>query len=184
MKELFEMLAAYNVWANGRLYAAARELPDLDYRADLGAFFGSIHGTLNHILIGDRIWMHVFTGEGKKPTELDAILYDTLDALDEARRAEDRRISAYIASLSEDDLAGTARYSTLRSPADIEQRLAPLLLHFFNHQTHHRAQVHTLLTRLTRRAPSLDLVMFQRESGISLLRGAGGDFSRPEVRPR
>jgi uncharacterized damage-inducible protein DinB len=183
VKEIFEMMAAYNVWSNSRVYGAARELPEVDYRADHGAFFGSIHGTLNHILIGDRIWMYVFTGQGRKPTELDAILYDTLDSLHAARRAEDARIVDYVALLTESDLAGTVRYSTLRSPADIEQKLAPLLIHFFNHQTHHRAQAHTLLTRLTGKAPSLDLVMFQRETGISLVSGQGGDFSRPEVRP-
>ena len=80
MIEQFAMLAGYNSWVNERLYDAAALLPDAEYRADLGAFFGSIHGTLNHILIGDRIWMHVFTGEGKKPTELDAILYDLASA--------------------------------------------------------------------------------------------------------
>src|SRR5260370_33783463 len=126
MKPLFEMLADYNAWANERLYDAAARLPDADYRADRGVFFGSLHGTLNHILIGDRIWMHVFTGEGKKPTELDAMLYDTLDALDEGRRAEDRRVSADSPSLSEDDHAGTARYSTLRGPPHLGRR-HPLL---------------------------------------------------------
>jgi uncharacterized damage-inducible protein DinB len=68
MKFLFEMLAAYNAWANERLYDAAARLPDAGYRADRGAFFGSIHGTLNHILVGDRIWMHVFTSEGVRPS--------------------------------------------------------------------------------------------------------------------
>ncbi len=63
MKALFEMLAAYNAWANERLYDAAARVADQDYRADRGAFFGSLHGTLNHLLLGDRIWMHRFTGE-------------------------------------------------------------------------------------------------------------------------
>ncbi len=183
LKPLFEMLARYNSWANERIYAASAGLADADYRADHGAFFGSIHATLNHILIGDRIWMFVFTGEGRKPTELDAILYDSIGDLLAARRTEDARIVSYVASLSEQDLAGTVRYSTLRSPADIEQHLAPILLHFFNHQTHHRAQAHTILTRLTGKAPSLDMVMFQRETGLSLLSGQGGDFSAPEERP-
>ncbi len=183
MKALFEMLAAYNSWANERLYGAVGTLPDSSYRADRGAFFGSIHGTLNHILIGDRIWMHVFTGAGVKPRELDAIPYDDFASLWAARRAEDERIAAYVAGLSDSDLAGTVRYETLRSPADIEQHLAPLLVHFFNHQTHHRGQAHCLLTEFTAAAPSLDLIMFQRQTGISLVHGAGGDFSEPERRP-
>lgn len=182
LKPLLVMLAAYNAWANERLYAAAL-LPDADYRADGGAFFGSLHGTLNHLLVGDRIWLHVFTGEGQKPSELDAILYDDLETLSAARRDEDARISAYIASLSDADLAGVARYRTLRSPADIEQELAPLLLHFFNHQTHHRGQAHALLTRARGEAPSLDLFIFQRQTGASIVRGGGGDFAAPERRP-
>jgi uncharacterized damage-inducible protein DinB len=183
MKHLFEMLAAYNGWANERLYAAVAELADADYRADRGAFFGSLHGTLNHILIGDRIWMHVFTGEGVKPRELDAILYEDFEELRTARRVEDARISNYVASLTDSTLAATVRYQTLRSPADIEQQLAPLLLHLFNHQTHHRGQAHCLLTGFTAKAPTLDLLMFQRETGVSLVSGAGGDFSAPEHRP-
>src|SRR5260370_421549 len=168
VKEIFEMMAAYNVWSNSRVYGAARELPEVDSRPDHAAFFGSIHGTLNHILLGDRIWMYVFTGQGGKPTELDAVLYDTLDSLHAARRAEDARIVDYVASLTESDLAGTLRYSTLRSPADIEQKLAPLLIHFFNHQTHHRAQAHTLLAMLTGYASLLVLLLFQRETGSTL----------------
>jgi uncharacterized damage-inducible protein DinB len=183
MKPLFTMLADYNEWANERLYGAAARLDDADYRADRGAFFGSLHGTLNHLLIGDRIWMHVFTGEGEKPNDLAAILHDDFGALRAARCEEDRRIRAFVASSTEATLAGTVRYRSLRSPAQIEQHLAPLLVHFFNHQTHHRGQAHCLLTMLCHEAPTLDLLMFQRETGVGLLEGKGGDFSRPEQRP-
>ena len=62
MKTRYTMFAAYNAWANERLYDAAAQLSDADYRADRGAFFKSVHGTLNHLLIGDRIWMRRFTG--------------------------------------------------------------------------------------------------------------------------
>ena len=183
MKPLFEMLAAYNAWANQRLYEATAQIPDADYRADRGAFFGSLDGTLNHLLLGDRIWMHRFTGEGSEPTELDAILFEDLADLRRARETEDARIVAYVDSLDEARLAGTIRYRSTRSPAEIEQRLAPLLLHFFNHQTHHRGQAHCLLTGVAGEAPSLDLLIYQRETGASLLAGKGGDFSRPERRP-
>jgi len=184
MKSLFEMFAAYNTWVNERLYDAAARISDRDYRADRGAFFGSLHGTLNHLLLGDRIWMHRFTGTGDEPKELDAILYDDFKALREARRAEDARIAAYIDTLTETALAGTIRYRSTRSPAEIEQRLAPLLLHFFNHQTHHRGQAHCLLTEITGEAPSFDLLVFQRQTGAGLIKGHGGDFSAPERRPR
>jgi len=183
VKPLLEMLAAYNAWANERLYAAAALLPEAQYRADGGAFFGSLHGTLNHILVGDRIWMHVFTGEGVKPASLDAILCDDLSSLAAARRTEDARIADYIGGLDEAALAGTVRYRTVRAPADIEQLLAPLLIHFFNHQTHHRGQAHSLLTRYGGEAPSLDLFIFQRETGAGIVSGAGGDFGAAERRP-
>ena len=168
MKVHFDMLARYNAWANRRLYDAAAALPEADYRADRGAFFKSMHGTLNHLLVGDRIWMRRFTGEGEAPTRLDAILYDDFAELRRTREAEDARILRYVEGLSEADLAGRFRYRTISKPADIEQPLAPALLHFFNHQTHHRGQAHCLLTGFGRGAPSLDLILFQRETGIGL----------------
>lgn len=183
MKANFEMLAAYNAWVNARLYGAVGKIPDRDYRADHGAFFGSLHGTLNHLLLGDRIWMHRFTGEGEEPARLDEILYDGFSELRQARRAEDARIVAYVGALSEGDLKGTIRYRTTRNPTEIEQYLAPLLTHFFNHQTHHRGQAHCLLTKLTGEAPSFDLLVFQRQTGVGLARGKGGDFSATERRP-
>ncbi|HEU0017580.1 MAG TPA: DinB family protein [Methyloceanibacter sp.] len=172
MKPMFEMLAGYNEWANRRLYDAAAGLSDADYRADHGAFFGSVHGTLNHLLVGDRVWMHRFTGEGPSPTRLDEILYDDFAGLRAAREAEDARIAAYVASLAPSDFDGTIRYRTISNPADIEQELKLALLHVFNHQTHHRGQVHCLLTRITDAAPSLDLILYQREAGVGLVGGA------------
>jgi uncharacterized damage-inducible protein DinB len=167
------MFAAYNRWANERLYDAAAKLTDRDYRADRGAFFKSMHGTLNHLLVGDRIWMHRFTGQGDVPDRLDAILYDDFSTLRSARRAEDERIIRYVGALSEADLAGRIRYRTLSSPATLEQEIGPALDHFFNHQTHHRGQAHCLLTALTGDAPSFDLILFQRESGLGGVRQLG-----------
>jgi len=178
----FGMLAAYNAWANDRLYTAVAQLADTDYRADRGVFFGSLHGTFNHLLLADRIWMHRFTGEGEEPPALDASLFEDFAALRTAREAEDARIVAYIAARSEADFAGTVCYRSTRSPAMIEQRLTHLLVHFFNHQTHHRGQAHGILTGFVGEAPSLDLLVFQRATGIGLIRGSGGDFSQPERR--
>jgi uncharacterized damage-inducible protein DinB len=183
MHEPFAMLAAYNEWANRRLYGAVAKLSDRDYRADHGAFFGSLHGTLNHLLLADRIWMHRFTDQLQADEALDAVLHEDFSELREARRAEDARIIAYVGALTDAALAGTIRYRSTRAPAEIEQYLAPLLIHFFNHQTHHRGQAHALLTKLAGEAPSFDLLVFQRESGCGLARGAGGDFSAPERRP-
>ncbi|TIW76146.1 MAG: damage-inducible protein DinB, partial [Mesorhizobium sp.] len=78
----------YNQWANGRIYDAADDLNDEEFNRDVGAFFGSLMGTLNHLLAADRIWMKRFTGEGVAPTTLDAILYRALPVLRTAREAE------------------------------------------------------------------------------------------------
>ena len=170
MKSRYVMFAAYNRWANERLYAAAARLAEADYRADRGAFFKSVHGTLNHLMVGDRIWMQRFTGTGAAPDRLDAILYDDFSALQAARQEEDARIVRYIDGLSETDLAGRIRYRTMVQPATVEQELAPALDHFFNHQTHHRGQVHCLLTGIAGDCPSLDLIVFQRETGAGGIR--------------
>jgi uncharacterized damage-inducible protein DinB len=168
MPERYQMLAGYNAWANERLYDAASKLPDGEYRADRGAFFGSLHGTLNHILIGDRIWMRRFTGAGEAPDRLDAILYDDFEPLREARRAEDLRISRYCSGIDATILDGEFSYRTIVKASTVTQKLAPALDHFFNHQTHHRGQAHCLLTAIGGReaAPSLDLILFQRETGL------------------
>jgi uncharacterized damage-inducible protein DinB len=168
MVERYRMFADYNAWANERIYDAASKLSDADYRASRGAFFGSLHGTLNHLLVGDQIWMYRFTGSGDAPTKLDAILFENFSDLREARRAEDLRISRYCESLDDKSLSGEFAYRTISKPATITQKLAPALDHFFNHQTHHRGQAHCLLTMIAGRdaAPSLDLILFQRETGF------------------
>ena len=170
MKSRYRMFAGYNVWCNERLYAAAATVPDADYRADRGAFFKSLHGTLNHLLVGDRVWMRRFTGVGQKPPSLDAILYDDFATLREARRKEDTLISRYVERLSEADLNGTLRYTTVVRPQTLEQPLMLALDHFFNHQTHHRGQAHALLSAIIGNDATLsfDLIIYQRETGVGL----------------
>jgi len=167
MKSRYVMFAGYNAWCNERLFEAAAALPDAEYRADRGAFFKSLHGTLNRLLVADRIWMKRFTGAGTAPASLDTILYDDLADLRAARRSQDVLIGRYVAGLDDERLAGTIRYKTVTRPQLIEQPLAPALDHFFNHQAHHRGQAHCLLTMLggNDQAPSLDLILYQRETG-------------------
>jgi len=166
----YQMFGRYNAWANRRLYDAAAQLSGEQYRADRGAFFRSVHGTLNHLLATDRIWMQRFTGSGSAPDRLDAILFETLDELRPAREAEDRRIVDFVDGLDDARLAGSIRYRRVSNPEVFEQPLAPALAHWFNHQTHHRGQVHALLTALAGRAPELDLLFYQR---LSAQAGAG-----------
>ena len=162
MKQHFEMMAAYNRWANRCVFDAAEPLPVPDLERDMGAFFRSILGTLNHILVADRIWMRRFTGQGEAPARLDAVLFPAFGALKVAREAEDERIAAWIGGLDETALAGRFTYMTTTDVRVVSQRLAPALAHFFNHQTHHRGQVHAMLTALGRPSPALDLIYFQR----------------------
>ncbi|MBX4974676.1 damage-inducible protein DinB [Rhizobium lentis] len=161
----YRMFAAYNRWANAQVYAAAAELSDAEFRSDRGAFFGSLHRTLNHLLVADRIWMKRFTGTGEAPTTLDAILFDEMDALAAARKAEDERIIAWTDGLDEAALAANFTYVTVVQPAEITQPLAPALAHLFNHQTHHRGQCHMTLTALGKPSLQLDLIYFLRTEG-------------------
>lgn len=169
MKDHFEQFASYNRWANARLYEAAFALPDDDYRRNVGAFFRSMHGTLNHLVLTDRIWMKRLTGEGDHPDRLDAILYEDRSELARARAAEDDRIVRYIASLDDATISGTLRYAN-SSGKQYEQSRGSILAHLFNHQTHHRGQAHTILSICGREPPSLDLLSMQRGSPAPDLR--------------
>jgi uncharacterized damage-inducible protein DinB len=170
MKSRYRMFANYNAWCNERLYDAAALASDVDYRADRGAYFGSLHGTLNHLLVADRIWMKRFTGVGPPAPSLDAILYDDFTALRAARRSQDVLINRYIDNLDDQALSGTLTYRTVVNPQTIEQPLAPALDHFFNHQTHHRGQAHALLSSIigNDKTPSFDLIIYQRQTGQGL----------------
>jgi uncharacterized damage-inducible protein DinB len=158
----FKQFAAYNKWANARLYAAALDLPELSYRLHIGVFFGGLHGTLNHLLLTDRLWLKRLTGEGDHPNRLDAILYEDRMELARARIAEDERLITVIEKYDEAALRGLHSYRTT-SGMPQSQVLGDILSHLFNHQTHHRGQAHACLSVLTGgEPPSLDLLVFQR----------------------
>ena len=152
----FRMLAVYNRLANRRLYDACASLTDEERKRPRPAFFGSIHGTLNHLLIGDRIWLARFSGEEVPSTGLDAVLYEDFAELREAREHEDARIEEFVVGIDGGFSDGSIRYEnnegrTLEDPVDV------LLPHFFNHQTHHRGQIHDMLSRTDVPPPVLDL---------------------------
>ena len=158
----FRQFAAYNHWANRRLYAAALAMPEESYRCPTGVFFGSLHGTLNHLLLTDRVWLKRLTGEGEHPQRLDAILFDDRNALARARMAEDIRLIDVVGRYTEDDLDGLVAYQTM-SGAPFRQELWQILLHLFNHQTHHRGHAHACCSIVTgEEPPALDLLLFQR----------------------
>ena len=169
MIRLFQMLAHYNEWANLRLYDCAAALTAADLHTDGGAFFGSVLATLNHVLVADRIWMHRLRGDGETYEDLATIVHDDLEPLRFARLAEDRRITRFVEAMDDAGLRQEFTFRTIVRPATVRQPRADALLHLFNHQTHHRGQVHALLTGIGGRdaAISLDLVQFQRETHAS-----------------
>ena len=156
-------LAGYNKWANRRLYEACGRLDDADYRAPRPSFFGSIHATLNHILVGDRVWLGRLEGRPSGIKALDEILYVDLAALGAARAAEDERIERLVASIDAPALGQPFAYRSMAGQA-MSFPLGEILMHLFNHQTHHRGQVHGLLSATKVAPPSLDLILFLAES--------------------
>src|SRR5690554_5043617 len=148
MIEHVRAMARYNVWMNERLYDACSRLSDADRKRDLGAYFKSIHGTLNHILLADRIWMSRFEGSGYEFDSLRDELYADFDELRRARAAEDERIESWVGGLSSSDLQRELSYVSKLRPILRRYPLWFALSHFFNHQTHHRGQVTTLLMQL------------------------------------
>lgn len=156
LADTLRRLARYNRLANLRLYGACATLSDAERKQVRPAFFESIHGTLNHIMVGDRIWLARFEGGTAPSTGLDAILYDSFDALRAARVAEDDRIEAFFATIGEDFLGGSVRYRNNEGRM-FDDPVSVLAVHFFNHQTHHRGQVHDMLSQTAATPPVLDL---------------------------
>jgi uncharacterized damage-inducible protein DinB len=162
-QEHVRMFAGYNRWANERLYAAAARLAPAALAEDRGAFFGSLLGTLNHLLVTDRLWLTRLDGESPCGTPLDAILHRDLADLQAARQAEDQRLIGFVGALQEARLAAPLAYATTSGVA-YSQPLHQVLAHLFNHQTHHRGQAHHLLGLALGRegTPVLDLLAYQR----------------------
>lgn len=165
MLKHFRLMADYNQWANNLLYGAVATIDQEAYFEDRKGFFNSIHGTLNHILVGDRIWLKRFTGDGEAPDQLDAILYNDFESLRTARVSEDQRIISTINNYDTEKLASSLHYSNTVGKAFVTP-MAPLLDHFFNHQTHHRGQVHDMLCQTGMTPPQLDLLGLIREKNL------------------
>lgn len=142
----FGALARYNAAANRRLYAACTTLDEAALRRDRGAFFGSIWGTLNHMMVVDRLWLTRFAGDDAPSIGLDAAPFSDFDALATGRLLLDAQIERFVATLTPAFLAGSIGYLSVQG-GRVEDPAAVLLLHFFNHQTHHRGQVHSLLSQ-------------------------------------
>ena len=142
------LMAQYNEWMNSRMYALCATLPGAELHKDRGAFFKSIYATLNHIAYGDLAFMSRFTGNPSAVPEPGVDLFGTFDRLRAERVALDQRILVWSQSLSPVWLAEPLTY---KSKIDGKTRTLPkwtLVTHMFNHQTHHRGQVTTLLSQI------------------------------------
>ncbi len=152
-------MAAYNAEMNRRLYAAAGRLDDAARKAERGAFFGSIHKTLCHLLWGDRMWMSRFADWDRPPVGIagGVALFDDFAAMAAARVADDARLEAWAAGLTDEWLAGDLTWFSGALGRELTRPRAILVAHMFNHQTHHRGQVHAMLTAAGERTGDTDL---------------------------
>src|SRR5690349_11058455 len=152
----FQMLAKYNRVANGRLFGACAQLTDAEYRKQRAGSFGSIHGLLNHILLGDRRWLGLFEHGHRETPPLSQILYDDFPALCDAGAAEHARIETFFATLDPRCWNRSFAYLNNHGKPTVETAHVACT-HLFNHQTHHRGQVHVMLSQTSVPPPALDL---------------------------
>ncbi|MDD9939225.1 MAG: DinB family protein [Myxococcales bacterium] len=170
-------LAKYNSWMNRKVLDACAQLDDSTRKRDLGAYFGSIHGTLNHVLLADRAWMMRFTGdetrfafrndagEPVRIRSLDQELHSDFDTLRRERERLDEAIELWVFGLDQPTIERTLRWYSMNRKREYEQPLWWAISHFFNHQTHHRGQLGTLLNQLGLDLGVTDLGLFIAEDG-------------------
>ena len=156
MLDAFRIFARYNRLANERLYEQVGKLDVTEYRRERRGSFGSIHALLNHTMVGDRIWMSRFAGGGKTTPPLNTILFETFAEINTARVEEDARIEELFEKVDGNFLTRPLAYTNSRG-IDYVDVAGPAVLHFFNHQTHHRGQVHVMLSQTEVSPPSLDM---------------------------
>lgn len=141
-------MAQYNAEMNRRIYAGAAQLTDEQRRQDRGLFWKSLHGTLNHLLWGDRQWMSRFDGwpPNTIPNPQSPTLIHDFDELRQERVAADAKIEAFAARIDDAWLAEDLVWWSGSAKREMRQAKDGLMVHFFNHQTHHRGQAHAALT--------------------------------------
>jgi len=160
--QYFSTLARYNDWANRTVYDAAALISGAECRKNRSAaYFGSILKTLNHLLVVDRLWFPRLNGISPNNLKLDQVLYDDLSALRNAREAEDTGIIAQVETMGAADLAADCDFLDTKGRS-WTMPAWQILTTVFNHETHHRGQVHALLTDAGTEPPSLDLPVYLR----------------------
>ena len=159
-------MAQYNLWQNNSLYQAADTLSANERLKDRGAFFGSIHGTLSHLLWGDQIWLSRFAGTPKPAVasipESNSMVADW-DELSAQRKTMDQRILDWANGLADADVTGDLTWFSGAVGREVSKPKGMLITHMFNHQTHHRGQVHAMLTQAGARPDDTDLFILETE---------------------
>ncbi len=176
LRDHLRLMARYNVWAHRRLLAVCDQLDEQAYRASRGLFFGSLHGTLNHLLAVERIWRSRLTGEASGISGLDQIVEDRRAALAADLLDFAEGWLPWIDAQDEADLAADFAYRNLKNEPFVLPRAA-VPLHVFNHATHHRGQASTALTQAGLEAPVMDLPYFLLELPAATWRRSGAASS-------
>ena len=161
------LMARFNAWVNDRLYGCVAGISDQAYREDRKAYFGSIHNTLNHLLVVDRLWTHRIEGSDHGLESLDQILSDDFEPLRAARETEDAALVDLVDGLSEEELQSPVTYGRMIGDGKHSTRRDHILITLYNHQTHHRGQVHAMLTQQGIDPPPLDVIYLLEELGLS-----------------
>jgi len=158
--EYCQAMSRYNSWQNNSLKSHVDVMAEADLRADRGVFFRSITETLNHILWADLLWVARFYGGADSGFEAKdhTAVTSTKEEWDRLRSVTDRRIIEWADQLKPVDLAQTVSWYSASKDRDISKSLSMCVVHFFNHQTHHRGQVHAMLTGMGRKTMDTDLV--------------------------
>ena len=163
----FPFMARFTQWANARLYDCVAELPDEVYRRDCGLFFGSIHRTLNHILVVDRLWTRRIEGVAHGIQSLDQVLHEDFAELRAAQARENEHLIALAEALTPERLEAPVRYRRMVGDGTGEVRAGHILATLFNHQTHHRGHVTAALSQAGVAPPPLDIIFYTDEAGLS-----------------
>jgi len=161
----FPMMARFSHWVNAKIYDCAQQLGPEKYRADRGLFWGSVHKTLNHLLVIDRLWTGRVAGIDRGIRSLDQMLYEDFEELRKARDQEDADMVRLVDGLTDERLQESITYWTAKRDRQMRARIWDALAGMFNHQTHHRGQISAVLTQEGVAMPDIDLIYYLSETG-------------------
>jgi len=155
----FQLLANFNKWTNEKIINSCKKLTETEYKKDREAFFSSIHGTLNHLLVVDRAYIFHIEGKDHGLKSLDQILYENLFQLEKARIEEDKRLVDLVNNLLEESINKEITYNGFET-GKTTYTINTILITLFNHQTHHRGQIHNMLSQAGIKPPQIDIPDF------------------------